>query len=113
MLSDLVDAEPEAKTNPSVQAAYVALDNMEAEELEAISAESGVLYKEQQGLMRELAKAKHAHKIAAVRRGQLSRRGPGTGAKEQAAAANKIAAVRRGQLSRRRPVTGPGSWFAS
>ena len=61
------EAEPEAKTNPSVQAAYVALDNMEAEELEAISAESALLWKEQQNLLRDLAKAKHAHKIAAVR----------------------------------------------
>ena len=67
VLSELVEAEPEAKTNPAVQAAYVALDNMEAEELEAISAESALLCKEQQGLIKDLAKARHAHKIAAVR----------------------------------------------
>mgnify|MGYP003331262550 CR=1 FL=1 len=56
VLAELAEAEPEAKTNPSVQAAYVALDNMEAEELEAISAESALLWKEQQGLLRDLAK---------------------------------------------------------
>ena len=67
MLAELVEREPEAKTNPSVQAAYVALDNMEAEELEAISAESALLWKEQQGLIREMARAKHASKLAGIK----------------------------------------------
>ena len=58
MLADLVEREPEARSNPSVQAAYVALDNMEAEELEAISSESALLWKEQQNLVGEMAKAK-------------------------------------------------------
>ena len=39
VLEEVCDAEPEAKTNPAVQAAYVALDNMEAEEVEAIVAQ--------------------------------------------------------------------------
>lgn len=67
VLANLVEAEPEAKSNPSVQAAYVALDNMEAEEVESISAESELLCKEQLSLTKELATAKHAHKIATVR----------------------------------------------
>ena len=67
VLEEVCDAEPEARTNPSIQAAYVALDNMEAEETEAISAESALLYKEQQNLVREIAKSKHALKLAAVR----------------------------------------------
>jgi hypothetical protein len=37
VLAELVEREPEARSNPSVQAAYQALDNMESEELEAIS----------------------------------------------------------------------------
>ena len=69
VLEELIEAEPEAKSNPAVQAAYVALDNMEAEEVEAISAEAALLWKEQQGLERDLAKARHAHKIASVRLG--------------------------------------------
>lgn len=67
VLEEVCDAEPEARTNPAVQAAYVALDNMEAEEVEAISAESALLFKEQQSLVREVAKSKHALKLAAVR----------------------------------------------
>ena len=67
VLEDVCDAEPDAKSNPAVQAAYVALDNMEAEEVEAISAESALLYKEQQNLVREIARSKHALKLAAVR----------------------------------------------
>ena len=69
VLEELIEQEPEAKTNPAVQAAYVALDNMEAEEVEAISAEGALLWKEQQNLEKDLAKAKHAHKIASVRLG--------------------------------------------
>ncbi len=42
VLTELVEREPEARSNPSVQAAYVALDNMEAEELENISVESAL-----------------------------------------------------------------------
>jgi hypothetical protein len=66
-LEEVCEAEPEARSNPAVQAAYVALDNMEAEEVEAISAEAALLYKEQQTLVREIARAKHALKLAAVR----------------------------------------------
>ena len=66
-LEEVCEAEPEAKSNPAVQAAYVALDNMEGEEMEAISAESALLYKEQHALVREIAKSKHALKLAAVR----------------------------------------------
>ena len=66
-LEDVCEAEPEARSNSAVQAAYVALDNMEAEEVEAISAESALLFKEQQGLIREVARSKHALKLAAVR----------------------------------------------
>ena len=53
-LEEVCQAEPEARSNPAVQAAYVALDNMEAEEVEAISAESALLFKEQQNLIREV-----------------------------------------------------------
>ena len=67
VLADLVEREPEARSNPSVQAAYMALDNMESEELEAISAESALLWKEQQALIREMARAKHAASLATMR----------------------------------------------
>ena len=67
VLEGVCEAEPEAKTNPAVLAAYQALDNMEAEEVEAISAESALLFKEQQNLVREIARSKHALKLAAVR----------------------------------------------
>ena len=56
-----------ARMAPCLQAAYVALDNMEAEELEAISAESALTWKEQQALLREMARAKHASKVATIR----------------------------------------------
>ena len=66
-LEEVCEAEPEARSNPAVAAAYVALDGMEAEEVEAISAESALLYKEQQNLVREIARSKHALKLSAVR----------------------------------------------
>ena len=66
VLAELVEREPEARSNPSVQAAYVALDNMEAEELEQISTESALMWKEQQALLKEMARAKQASKLAQV-----------------------------------------------
>ena len=40
---------------------------MEAEELEAISVESALLWKEQQALLREMARAKHEGKLASIK----------------------------------------------
>jgi hypothetical protein len=47
-LDELVSRQPDAHANAEVHAAYVSLDNMEGEELSAISEESAVLWREQQ-----------------------------------------------------------------
>jgi hypothetical protein len=47
-LDELVSRQPDAAANAEVHAAYVSLDNMEGEELSAISEESAVLWREQQ-----------------------------------------------------------------
>ena len=53
-LKEVCEAEPAARSMPAVQSAYVALDNMEAEEVEVISSEAALLFKEQQNLIREV-----------------------------------------------------------
>ena len=47
VLGDLVAGQPEARENAEVQAAYQALDNMEGEELEAITQEVRLLVQQQ------------------------------------------------------------------
>ena len=54
------------RASPEVHAAYVQLDNMEADELAAISEESAVLWREQQSILAELASAQHRAKLAQV-----------------------------------------------
>ena len=66
-LEEVCNAEPETRSNSAVQAAYVALDSMEAEEVETISAESALLFREQQDLIREIARSKFALELAVVR----------------------------------------------
>jgi len=80
-LASLIEREPEARANPSVQAAYQALDNMEAEEVESISAECALLWREQQGLLTDLASAQSEAKIAHLKLAWVEASGEGdTGA---------------------------------
>ena len=65
-LTDLVETEPEARRNPAVRSAYQALDNMEAEEVEAISAEAALLWREQQALLQEMAEVQHEVKLLSI-----------------------------------------------
>ena len=65
-LDELVSRQPEARANAEVHAAYVSLDNMEGEELQAISEESAVLWREQQAILTELSTAQQHLKVARV-----------------------------------------------
>jgi len=62
-LDELVSRQPETRANAEVHAAYVTLDNMEGEELSAISEESAVLWREQQAILTELSSAQHHLKV--------------------------------------------------
>ncbi len=66
-LASLVDRDSKARLSTPVQAAYVTLDNMEAEELVSISAESALLWKEQQSLLAELAATQQSARLLRVR----------------------------------------------
>ena len=47
-LDALRQVDPQVRQSPAVQSAYQQLDNMEAEEVEAITQEAALLWREQQ-----------------------------------------------------------------
>ena len=55
------------RQSPAVQSAYQQLDNMEAEEVEAITQEAALLWREQQAIFKEMTTIQLQSKVAKVR----------------------------------------------
>ena len=52
------------RQSPAVQSAYQQLDNMEAEEVEAITQEAALLWREQQAIFKEMTTIQLQSKVA-------------------------------------------------